>query len=146
MRRASIRQAPTRRARANPARSISPRYKEVADYLGHSSSNGCTEVIVRSLHTLDAHIRRRLRALLLKQWKRKRFIARRLIRMGARAKTVCRVVYEGRKATWALSHCGRVDYALDRTYFADRGLLSLEQRYREMHRVVVPTQPSLDLG
>jgi hypothetical protein len=46
----------------------------------------------------------------------------------------------------ALSHCGPVDYALDRTYFADRGLLSLEQRYREMHRVVVPAQLSLDLG
>jgi RNA-directed DNA polymerase len=106
----------------------------------------CTEAIVRPLHTLDAHIRRRLRALLLTQWKRKRFIARRLIRMGARAKTVWRVIYAGRKATWALSHCGPVDYALDRGFFADRGLLSLEQRYREMHRVIVPAQLSLDLG
>jgi hypothetical protein len=33
---APIRQAPTRRAKANPARSTSPRYKEGADYLGHS--------------------------------------------------------------------------------------------------------------
>jgi ABC-type taurine transport system ATPase subunit len=30
-------------------------------------------------HSLDAHIRRRLRAVLLKQWKRKRFIVRNLI-------------------------------------------------------------------
>ena len=106
----------------------------------------CTKQIVRPLHTMDAHIRRRLRALLLKQWKRKRFIARRLVRMGARAKTVWRVVYEGRKSTWALSHCGPVDHALDRAFFARCGLLSLELHYSEMHRVVVPAQLSLSLG
>jgi hypothetical protein len=41
---------------------------------------------------LDAHIRRRLRALLLRQWKRRRVIVRRLIRMGARSRTALRVV------------------------------------------------------
>jgi group II intron reverse transcriptase/maturase len=127
---------------SNAVRRLNAYLRGWIEFFGRS----CTEVIVRPLHGLDAHIRRRLRALLLKQWKRKRFIARRLIRMGARAKTVWRVVYEGRKAIWALSHCGPVDYALDRHYFADRGLLSLEQRYREMHRVIVPAQLSLDLG
>jgi RNA-directed DNA polymerase len=34
----------------------------------------CTKTVVRALHNLDAHIRRRLRALLLRQWKRRRFI------------------------------------------------------------------------
>ncbi len=101
---------------------------------------------MRPLHTLDAHIRRRLRALLLRQWKRKRFIAHRLIRMGARAKTVWRVIYEGRKGTWALSHCNPVNYVLDRAFFAKRALLSLEQRYRDMHRVIVPAQLSLGVG
>jgi RNA-directed DNA polymerase len=106
----------------------------------------CTEEVVRPLLSLDAHIRRRLRALLLRQWKRKRFIARCLVRMGARAKTVWRVVYAGRKSTWALSHCGPVDYALNRAFFTKCGLLSLELHYREMHRVVVPVQLSLGLG
>jgi hypothetical protein len=46
--------------------------------------SSCTDAVVRTLHNLDAHIRRRLRALLLRQWKRRRFIVRRLIRMGAR--------------------------------------------------------------
>jgi RNA-directed DNA polymerase len=100
----------------------------------------CTEAVVRTLHTLDAHIRRRLRALLLRQWKRRRFIVRRLIRMGARSSTAWRVVYEGRKALWALSHCGPVDYALDKRYFADQGLVSLELQYRELHRVIAPAQ------
>jgi len=90
-------------------------------------------------------IRRRLRALLLRQWKRKRFIARRLIRMGARASTAWRVVYEGRKSLWALSHCGPVDYALDKRYFAKQGLFSLEHHYRETHRVIAPVQLTLAL-
>ena len=107
--------------------------------------SSCTDAAVRTLHNLDAHIRRRLRALLLRQWKRRRFIVRRLIRMGARPSTAWRVVYEGSKALWALSHCGPVDYALDKRYFADQGLFSLEHRYREMHRVVAPAQLTLAL-
>ena len=55
--------------------------------------SSCTEAVERTLHNLDAHIRRRLRALLLRQWKRKRFIVRRLIRMGARATKAWKTVY-----------------------------------------------------
>ena len=66
--------------------------------------------------------------------------------MGARASTAWRVVYEGRKSLWALSHCGPVDYALDKRYFADHGLLSLEHQYRAMHRVVAPVQLTLALA
>ena len=105
----------------------------------------CTDAAVRTLHNLDAHIRRRLRALLLRQWKRKRFIVRRLIRLGARATKAWHVVYEGRKSLWALSHCSPVDRALDKAYFAERGLVSLELQYRELHRVVAPAQMSLAL-
>jgi RNA-directed DNA polymerase len=105
----------------------------------------CTDAVVRTLHTLDAHIRRRLRALLLRQWKRRRFIVRRLIRMGARSSTAWREIYKGRRALWALSHCGPVDYALDKRYFADQGLVSLEHRYCERHRVIAPAQLTLAL-
>lgn len=105
----------------------------------------CTDAVVRTLHNLDAHIRRRLRALLLRQWKRRRFIVRRLIRMGAQARTAWRVIYEGRKSLWALSHCAPVDYVLDKRYFAEQALLSLEHHYREMHRVIAPTQLPLAL-
>ncbi len=105
----------------------------------------CTEAAVRTLHNLDAHIRRRLRAVLLRQWKRKRFIVRRLIRLGARAHTAWRVVYGGRKSLWALSHCGPVDSALDKRYFAKQGLFSLEHLYRDMHHVVAPAQLTLAL-
>lgn len=83
--------------------------------------------------------------MLLRQWKRRRFIVRRLIRMGARPSTAWRVIYEGCKALWALSHCGPVDYALDKRFFADHGLFSLELQSREMHRVVAPAQLTLAL-
>jgi RNA-directed DNA polymerase len=105
----------------------------------------CTEGVAKTLRGLDAHIRRRLRALLLRQWKRRCFIARRLIRMGARPKTVWRRLYEGRKSLWALSHCGPVDHVLGKTYFAQRGLLSLEQVYRAKHGLIAPMQLSLTL-
>ena len=105
----------------------------------------CTEAAVRTLHNLDAHIRRRLRAVLLRQWKRRRFIVRRLIRMGARVHTAWRVVYEGRKALWALSHCGPVDTTLNKAYFTKRGLLSLEREYRVLQLVIAPAQMDLPL-
>lgn len=111
----------------------------------HFFGTSCTDAVERTLHNLDAHIRRRLRALLLRQWKRKRFIVRRLIRLGARANTAWRRVYEGKQSLWALSHCGPVDYALDKMYFAAQGLMSLEHQYRDMHRVVAPAQLSLAL-
>jgi group II intron reverse transcriptase/maturase len=106
----------------------------------------CTEEVIQNLGTLDAHIRRRLRALLLRQWKRKRSIARRLVRLGVRARTAWRVVYEGRKSLWALSHTGAVEQALSLAYFHKRGLLSMEQLYRDVRRkLIAPAQLTLPL-
>jgi hypothetical protein len=108
----------------------------------------CTAEAERTLHNLDAHIRRRLRAIQLRHWKRKRTIARRLILLGVRPKTAWGGVYRGHKSTWALSHTGCVDRGLGSAYFADRGLLSLEQRWRDMQaeRVNVPKQLVLQWG
>ena len=115
-------------------------------WIGFFGICSATTEVVRTLRTMDAHLRRRLRALLLRQWKRKRFIVRRLVRMGARPDTVWRVVYEGHKSLWALSHCGPVDYTLSKFYFAQRGLLSLEILYRGQPRfVVAQEQLTLDL-
>jgi len=93
-----------------------------------------TPEVVRMLRGFDAHLRRRLRALQLRQWKRKRFIARHLIRMGARPETAWRVVYQGRKSLWTLSHCNPVDHTMNKSYFAQRGFLSLEALYRGQPR------------
>lgn len=101
----------------------------------------------QAFQTLDAHIRRRLRAIQLKHWKTKRTIARRLIRLGIRRQTAWRRVYEGRKSLWALSHAPVVDRALRNAYFAERGLLSLTDGWRaKAQRIVAPEQLAFALG
>ena len=104
----------------------------------------CTPGSERVFQNLDAHIRRRLRVLLLKDWKRKRFIACRLIKLGVRPKTAWRNVYEGRKSLWALSHTSAVDRGLRNAYFAERGLVSLQEKWKADARYVdVPAQLTL---
>ena len=90
----------------------------------------CTPGIERVVGHADAHIRRSLRAIVLKHWKRKRTIARRLIRLGVRPRTAWRRVYQGRKSLWKLSHDPAVDRGLRNVYFAERGLESLKERFR----------------
>jgi len=92
----------------------------------------CTSVIERVLRTLDAHIRRRLRAIQLKHWKRKRTIARNLIRLGANPKAAWRGIYAGNKSLWAMSHIPVVDRTLRNARFARRGLVSLWERWQEL--------------
>jgi group II intron reverse transcriptase/maturase len=105
-----------------------------------------TPELIRALRAHDAHLRRRLRALQLRQWRRKRFIARQLIRLGSRPTTAWNVLYGGRKSLWALSHCGTVDFALNKLYFAQRGLTSIEILYRGQPRfVIAQKQLTLDL-
>lgn len=90
----------------------------------------CTAGTEFTLQRLDAHIRRRLRAIQLKHWKRKRTIARKLVKLGVRFKTAWRRVYAGRKSTWALSHDPAVYRGLRNAYFAARGLVSLADLLR----------------
>ncbi len=107
----------------------------------------CTEAGVQVLSSLDAHLRRRLRALILRDWKRKRTMVRRLIQLGVKPKTAWRV-YQGHRSWWALSHFSPVDRGLRNAYFAERGLVSLAIRWRELQskRVVAPVQLTLALG
>jgi len=85
----------------------------------------CSEGELRTLRGLDAHIRRRLRALLLKQWKRKRTRAKRLIKLGVPRHHAWKTVYEGNRRLWAISYTYGVHRGLRTAYFAERGLVSL---------------------
>ena len=85
----------------------------------------CSPAAKRMLGSLDSRIRRRLRALLLKQWKRRRTIARKLVRLGVKRRTVWRRVYEGQRALWALSNAGVTKRGLSNAFFAAEGLVSL---------------------
>ena len=107
----------------------------------------CTAQVESTLRDLDAHIRRRLRAIQLKQWKRKRTVAQKLIQHGIRPKSAWRSVYDGRKSIWAMSHMPTVDRALPNSHWDERGLESLERRYRVIvARRVAPVQLKLALG
>ena len=107
----------------------------------------CTERAERTMLALDAHIRRRLRAIQLKHWKTKRTIARKLIQLGAATRTAWRRVYGGRKSLWALSHSPAVERGLRNAYFAERGLISIAERWRKLaQRTVAPGQLRLPLG
>jgi RNA-directed DNA polymerase len=107
----------------------------------------CTAGVERSIQGTDAHIRRRLRAIVLRHWKTKRTIARRLVRLGIRPRTAWRSVYDGRQSTWALSHNPAVDRALRNAYFAERGLVSLLELFRPIWAAIhAPVQLLLPLG
>ena len=97
----------------------------------------CTAGEERMLLTVDAHIRRRLRAIQLKHWKSKRTIAMRLIRLGVKAKTAWGSVYDGRRSLWALSHSAAADRGLCNAYFAKRGLVSVQDLWRLKHSDIV---------
>jgi RNA-directed DNA polymerase len=99
-----------------------------------------------TLRALDAHIRRRLRAILLRHWKRRRTIVRNLIALGVKRKSAWRGVYQGRRSLWALSHIPQVDPALRPRYFAERGLISLVTLHERAHQeIVAPAQLQLGL-
>jgi group II intron reverse transcriptase/maturase len=100
----------------------------------------------QEMRRIDAHIRRRLRAILLHHWKRQRTIARRLVTLGVKPQSASRAVYAGKKSTWALSHAPAVDHGLRNAYFAARGLSSVAalHRHRRLH-ISVPAHPIMAL-
>lgn len=107
----------------------------------------CTEGVERTLQSLDAHIRRRLRAVQLRHWKRRRTIARKLTALGIRRQSAWRTVYEGCKSIWAMSHMPTVDRALKNSHWEAQGLVSLAAHWRANNQpIAAPVQLELALG
>lgn len=107
----------------------------------------CTAGAVMVMRNTDAHIRRRLRAIVLKHWKRKTTIATKLTKLGVKKRTAWNSVYNGRRSLWALSRIPAVQRGLRNAYFAERGLVSLCETWEARHRpVVAPAQLELSLG
>src|SRR5512142_1026842 len=67
---------------------------------------------MQMMRKIDAHIRRRLRAIILRHWKRKRTIAKRLVALGVNPRAVWHQISQGRRSWWALSHAHAVDQGL----------------------------------
>ena len=112
----------------------------------HQFFRGCAPGEQYVLRWLDAHIRRRLRAILLHHWKRRPTIVRNLIALGIKPRAAWQAVYSGRRSLWALSHVPQVDRALRPRYFTDRGLLTLVDLHRAWHEeIAAPTHEQLAL-
>jgi len=74
------------------------------------------------LHTIEGHIRRRLRAQLVSQSKRRRFMVRKLIRRGVKKTTAWRTIYLAKRKTWRLSNTPAITKAWSNAWFRDQGL------------------------
>ncbi|MEN8184921.1 MAG: group II intron reverse transcriptase/maturase [Myxococcota bacterium] len=106
----------------------------------------CTVGAERTMGSMDSHIRRRLRAIQLAHWKKsKRIIATKLTKLGVSKRAAWGGIYKGHKSLWALSHCPPVDRGLRNAYFAERGLVSLNDTWRKRAQpMVAPVQLHLD--
>lgn len=82
------------------------------------------------LSRFDAHIRRRLRAILIRQRKRPRHLLRHLLRRGVPAGAAHKAVY-GIQGHWKRSSSYGVHRAYPNAWFADR-LVNLYQRWKEL--------------
>jgi RNA-directed DNA polymerase len=72
------------------------------------------------LKSIEAHIRRRFRARIIQQQKKKRNLQKLLITRGIAKKTVNKTVYSNRR-TWNLSHTSALDKAFKVEWFIKRG-------------------------
>jgi hypothetical protein len=93
----------------------------------------CDEKHLARLGKIDGHLRRRLRAILLKQWKRKRYIVNRLMRMGVPGRLARVDIHVKRRSWWALSKARAVCRGLTNEFFDRQGLFSLRENWRQHH-------------
>lgn len=103
-------------------------------WIGFFGICSAVDDVCRQLKAFDTHIRVRLRALRVRQWKRRKHIYNHLIWMGARKPVATKSVFGGRKSWWALAHSYAVqNAAMPPRWFAEQGLESLEKRWRLRH-------------
>jgi group II intron reverse transcriptase/maturase len=93
----------------------------------------CDAKQAASLGRIDAHLRRRLRAILLKQWKRKWMMIRKLVALGVPAPLARVDLYVKRRSWWSLSEKRAVCRGLTNDYFERRGLFELRAHWERYH-------------
>jgi RNA-directed DNA polymerase len=100
---------------------------------------------MQMVRKIDAHLRRRLRAILLRYWKRKGTIVPNVIALDGK-RAAWKGIYSGHKSWWALSHSYPVDQGLRTWLFTGRGLrLLVDIHHRQHQEIVAPVQLQLVL-
>ena len=92
----------------------------------------CDHEAIRSWRGLDAHVRRRVRAIAIRQQKRPRFLFRHLVRNGASEGTAAKTAWSSR-GVWHKSARFGVHKAYGLAWFIGR-LNSLEGQWLKHHR------------
>ena len=100
----------------------------------------CTPEAVKGLGTIDAHIRRRVRAIIVRQKKRPRFLYRHLAAKGVSRKAAAGCAFCGKRA-WAKSNRPAMTRAYPPAWFAGR-MASLKALWHDIN----PPQASAQLS
>jgi RNA-directed DNA polymerase len=108
----------------------------------------CTDAEERTMQSLDAHIRRRLRAIVLRHCKRRRHIVNRLVQLGVNPNAAWTDVSKDHRSLWKLSACFSVQRGLGLSFFAKQGLASVAERWQKLRAKhdTAPRQLTLALG
>ena len=104
--------------------------------------NLCTRPCAKYWSSYDGHLRRRLRAIVIRQKKRARFLNRHLKACGVSKASAAKTAYS-RKGIWAKANMQGMYRAYPNAWFAER-LVSLWDLWRQRHPVELPRQPVSD--
>lgn len=115
--------------------SMEQRIKKLNEYLIGWSGYFATAENKYRFRDLDGWIRRRLRMVLLKQWKRCKTKLRNLVRLGL-PKTWAGCIAFSRKKYWRLANTPQVNRALDLDFWQELGLTSLLERYHRVRKTL----------
>ena len=124
----------------NWGRSISSCMEDISRYLTGWMSHYrlCTPEAVQGLEEIDAHVRRRLRAIIVRQKKRQRFLFRHLRAKGVSVKAAAGCAYCG-KGAWAKSNRPAMTRAYPPSWFDGR-MKSLKALWQGLHTSPVSAQ------
>lgn len=103
----------------------------------------CTPEAVEGLRVIDAHIRRRIRAIIVRHRKRDRFLFRHLVSKGVRRKAAALCAFCGKRA-WVKSNRPAMTRAYPPSWFTGR-MASLKDRWHELNPPQASAQLSLAL-
>jgi RNA-directed DNA polymerase len=102
----------------------------------------CSSRETRSLTRFDSHIRRRLRAIQLRHWGDRGTIIRNLKRLGVTSNALQKPLG---CSWWSMSQSSPVQKGLSNDWFREKGLFSLEARWRELREQAVVGSEQLSL-
>jgi RNA-directed DNA polymerase len=103
---------------------ITPKLRGWINYFRYSEVKGIFE-------ELDGWLRRKLRRILWKQWKRPKTRAKKLMRRGLSEATACRSAANGRGPWWNAG-AAHMNKAVPKSYFDKLGLVSLMSQYHRL--------------